>query len=165
MGTMGHRDRDMSPLERITLLVKLTAGAIAGLWANIPELTQFLVIMMAVDIFFGLALAIRDRKLCPGAAWDGITKKVGALVLIGVMGFFHRYVQFDVINLTQAASAFYLVVEGMSIIRNATDLGVLVPPQMKQVIEYFEGYERNSIENTRPKDPSRGVGGRSVNHD
>lgn len=119
--------------------VQVVTAATVALWAQIPELTQLLVLLMAVDVVLGVIKAIHERDLSAAQAWSGVTKKVVVLLLVGVAGLLNPYIQeFVQINLVQAASAFYIVPELASITRNAAALNVPMFVQMAGVMRYFQ---------------------------
>lgn len=130
----------MDWIEEYSFPVKLGAGFLAALWSGLPGLTQFLLVLMGIDILFGVWLAFQTKTVNPTKAWAGVTKKVGTLVLVGLTALFHSYVPFEAVDLTQASSAFYIVAEMLSITRNAVRLGIVVPPQFEQILTYFEGF-------------------------
>src|SRR5690554_5691311 len=71
--------------DKVVSVVRYTLTGAAALWGRIPELTQLLLLLMAIDILMGLVVAVQSKDLRPDKAWRGVTKKLGALALIGVM--------------------------------------------------------------------------------
>jgi len=70
-----------------------------------------------------------------------MTRKIVSLILVGVAAMLTPYIGGLVeINLAQAASAFYIVPEMLSISRNAARLGVPVFSEFERVLEYFRSY-------------------------
>jgi len=136
------RDREWHvDIDRVLDWLRVAAAAVAALWCAIPSLTQLLILLMGVDILLGLILAIRRRDLSVTTAVDGMTRKVVSLILVGVAAMLTPYVGGLVeINLAQAASAFYIVPEMLSISRNAARLGVPVFSEFERVLEYFRSY-------------------------
>lgn len=126
-------------MERIRTGIQWVATGAAALWGALPELTQLLILLMGVDILLGVIIALRQHNLSPKVAWDGITRKVVALLLVGVAGLVNPHIQaFMEINLVQAASAFYIVPELASIMRNAATVGVNSFPQLDAIMRYFQ---------------------------
>lgn len=136
------RDREWHvDIDRVLDWLRVAAAAVAALWCAIPSLTQLLIIMMSVDILLGIILAIRHRDLSVQTAMDGMTRKIVSLILVGLAALLTPYVSGMVeINLAQAASAFYIVPEMLSISRNSASLGVPVFAQFEQILEYFRSY-------------------------
>lgn len=137
----------MQPIN-LKAILQTMAAAIAGLWGGIPALAQLLVILMIFDILFGLSDAIYNKTgLSADKAWRGATKKVGALLLVGMASIIQQYVHLDLgVDLVQTVSAFYLVGEIVSITKHAVQIDVLVPPQFSTIANYFEGVGGNKKE-------------------
>ena len=128
-------------IDRVTDGLRWGTAAIAALWTAIPSLTQLLIILMGVDILLGTILAVRRHDLDVGTALDGVTRKLVSLILVGVAALLTPYVSGLVeINLAQAASAFYIVPEMLSISRNSASLGVPVFSEFERILDYFRSY-------------------------
>jgi toxin secretion/phage lysis holin len=150
-------------LDYISDPLKWAAALTVGLWTAVPELTQLLVTLMVIDIVLGLMVARKLRNLSAKAAWDGAQKKVTALILVAVAALLSPRIQPIIeINLVQAASAFYIVPELLSITRNAAILDVPVFNQMTVVLRYFQAVSETEKREDKPlpQDADRTVGGR-----
>lgn len=135
-------------METVVAWVRYCSAAVLAFWAAIPELTQLLMALMVIDMILGIAIAVRQKDFSPTQAWDGVTRKLGSLLIIGVAALMDPYAKRIMeVNLVQAASAFYMVPELGSIIRNAAILDVPVPPQFKSITQYFR-----SLSGEEPKD-------------
>lgn len=119
-------------------------AGISGFVATIPELTHFLLVLMLVDIAFGLAAARKQRNLSPSQMWDGVTKKIGSLGIVVLAAIIDSYVDVLGIDLVQVTTVFYIGPELLSILRNAALLGVAVPPQFSSVLKYFSDQEKQT---------------------
>lgn len=128
-------------IDNVTDGLRWFAATVAAFWLQIPSLTQLLIILMGVDILLGVILAIRNRDISVGTAMDGVTRKLVSLILVGVAALLTPYVSGLVeINLAQAASAFYIVPEMLSISRNSARLGVPVFSEFERILDYFRSY-------------------------
>jgi toxin secretion/phage lysis holin len=128
-------------IDNVTDGLRWIAATVAAFWLQIPSLTQLLIILMGVDILLGLILAIRHRDVSVATAMDGVTRKLVSLILVGVAALLTPYVSGLVeINLAQAASAFYIVPEMLSISRNSARLGVPVFSEFERILDYFRSY-------------------------
>lgn len=129
-------------LNRLKAFMQGMTAFVAAWWAQVPELTQVLVYMMAIDLLLGIVCALNDRSLSPSVAWHGVTKKLASLLIVGVTAILNPYIPRVAgleVNLHQAATAFYLVPEILSIARNAANLGAPMFPQLEQIASYFQG--------------------------
>ena len=128
-------------IDNVTDGLRWIAATVAAFWLQIPSLTQLLIILMGVDILLGLILAIRHRDVSVATAMDGVTRKLVSLILVGVAALLTPYASGLVeINLAQAASAFYIVPEMLSISRNSARLGVPVFSEFERILDYFRSY-------------------------
>lgn len=126
-------------MEQLQKGVQFVLAAVAAFWYSLPELTQLLIGLMAIDIVLGLILAVKRHDLSAETAWNGMTKKVVSLLLVATASLLSPHIQGIIeINLTQAASAFYLVPELTSITRNAAALDVPVFTQLKDILRYYQ---------------------------
>lgn len=119
-------------------------AGLSGFVAAVPELTHFLVILMLVDVVFGLAAARKQRNLSPVSMWEGVTKKIGSLGIVVLAAIIDGYVDVLGIDLVQVTTVFYIGPELLSILRNAALLGVAVPPQFSSVLKYFSDQEKQA---------------------
>lgn len=126
-------------MEHLQAWVRGAMAVLLGVWSVLPELTHLLVWLMVADTVLGFAVAIKQRNVSSAQAWNGATKKLGSLLMVGVAALLNPHIQsFIQINLVQAASAFYIVPELTSITRNAALLDVPVFAQLKDILKYFQ---------------------------
>ena len=126
-------------MENLQNWIRTVTAALLGVWAVLPELTHLLVWLMIIDTALGIAVAIKQRNLSAAQAWNGATKKLGSLLMVGVAAVLNSYIQrFIEINLVQAASAFYIVPELTSIMTNAAVLEVPAFSQLQPILRYFQ---------------------------
>ena len=134
-----NREAVLNNLDTVYQYAKWLLAALAAWWSSVPELTQLLVMLMAIDTLFGLWVAIKQRNLSATRAWDGVTKKVGTLGMVVVAAILNPHIQNIIeVNLVQAASAFYIVPELLSITRNAAVLEIPIFSQLTPVLRYFQ---------------------------
>ena len=133
--------------------IQWLAAAVAGLWFALPELTQLLIALMAIDVILGFVKAWKDRDVSAQKAFSGVTKKMVTLLMIGVFALIDHYAD-DVLqlNLMQAGSAFYLIPELTSIMRNAAALDVPVFNQLQGVLRYFQTASGEKVEEGEGED-------------
>lgn len=126
------------PENRGKLTINGIAALLFGYWQMIPPLTQALLWVMAFDLILGVAVGIKTRNWSRKIMFDGVTKKVTVLVLMGVAAVLNPHVQGLIgIDLVRAASFFYLAYEVTSVVRNAAILEVPVFNQLQDVMRYF----------------------------
>ena len=126
-------------MEHLQGWIRSVMAVLLGVWASLPELTHLLIWLMVADTILGVAVAIKQRNLSSAQAWNGATKKLGSLLMVAVAALLNPHIQsFIEINLVQAASAFYIVPELTSIMRNAATLEVPAFTQLQPILRYFQ---------------------------
>ena len=146
-------------MDNALTIARWATTIVVAIWGNVPQLTQLLVMLMVIDIALGVCVAWKQRDLSAKAAWEGMTKKIASLLMIAVAGLLNPFVNGLVeVNLVQAASAFYIVPELLSITRNAAILDVPVFTQFTVVLRYFQAVSQGgtpeSHASTEPKKPN-----------
>lgn len=142
--------------------IKGLGALVVGYWQMIPPLTQALLWVMVGDIILGVAVAVKLKNLSRQVMFDGITKKVTVLVLMGVAAVLNPHVQPLIgIDLVRAASFFYLAYEVTSVVRNAAILEVPVFNQLQDVLRYFHvaSGDRKNLPNDPAVAPNVGTPG------
>ena len=90
---------------------------------------------VAVDYFTGLMCAINDKRLSSKAGFKGICRKVLIFTLVGVANIIDIQVIRTGSVLRTAVLFFYLSNEGVSLLENASHLGLPIPKKLKEVLE------------------------------
>lgn len=100
-----------------------------------------LLIFMVVDYLSGVINAIIKKKLCSSIGAKGIGKKIYILLLVGTINLLGNAIHIE--ELRYLVISFYLANEGISIIENASKIGVPIPNKIKDVlVQLKEGEEK-----------------------
>ena len=94
------------------------------------ELMAFVVIYYITGVF----CAIADKSLSSEVGFKGICRKVLIFVLVGIGNIIDVYVLGDSSVLRTAVIFFYLSNEGVSLLENASRLGLPIPDKLKEVL-------------------------------
>ena len=86
--------------------------------------------------------AITDKKLSSSVGFKGICRKVLIFMLVGIANIIDVQIIKSGSVLRTAVVFFYLSNEGLSLIENATHLGLPVPDKLKAVLEQLHDKER-----------------------
>ena len=97
-----------------------------------------LITFITMDYITGVMCAISDRRLSSEVGFRGICRKVIILALVGVGSILDRQVIGSGSVLRTAVIFYYLSNEGISILENATRLGLPVPEKLKNVLEQLK---------------------------
>ena len=103
-----------------------------------------LIVLMTIDYVTGVICAANDKRLSSAIGFKGIGKKVMILILVGVAHVLDNLMLGSSGILRDAVIFYYLSNEGLSILENATHLGLPVPERMKDVLEQL--HERSEKE-------------------
>ncbi len=100
-----------------------------------------LVILMCVDYFSGLLVAINNKTLSSEIGAKGITKKVHILLLVLVGNIIDTNIIGSGNTVRTAVIFFYIVNECISITENSANLGLPIPKKLKKILEQLEDDE------------------------
>lgn len=99
-----------------------------------------LVLFMGTDYVSGLMCGTVNKKLSSKIGFKGIFKKVMIILLVGATNLLG--VATGVEGLRYLVISFYLANEGISIIENASVLGLPVPQKIKDVLEQLKNEKK-----------------------
>jgi len=108
-------------------------GFIVWLLGGCDGLLYALAAMIAIDYVTGVLCAISERKLSSEIGMRGIIKKVSVFLLVGVAHIVDGVVGSSGI-LRSATIMFFISNEGLSLLENATRIGVPIPPKLKDML-------------------------------
>ena len=89
---------------------------------------------MALDYITGVMSAVMDKKLSSAVGFKVICKKALILMLVGLANVIDLHVIGTGSALRGAVIAFYLSNEGLSLLENASYIGLPVPDRLKEVL-------------------------------
>lgn len=94
-----------------------------------------LVAFVVIDYITGVMCAVVDKKLSSEVGFRGICKKVLIFLMVGIANILDVHVIGTGSVLRTAAIFFYISNEGVSLLENASHLGLPVPRKVKDVLE------------------------------
>jgi len=98
---------------------------------------HLLLLLMALDILTGVFKAFKNKNLWSRKSLFGYARKMLVLVMIILANVVDQVLNLDGV-LTFATVLFYLANEGLSIIENMAQLGVLVPAGLADKLKHIE---------------------------
>ena len=129
-------------MSRMQIIIDSVAGTIRAvlgfMYGEVTGLFWALVAFMVLDYISGILAAISVRKLSSKVGFKGIVKKLLILVFVSVGHITDTYVLGGVPVAMTAVILFYIANEGISIVENATELGLPVPQKIKNVLEQIK---------------------------
>ena len=94
-----------------------------------------LIAFAVVDYLTGIMCAIVDKKLSSAVGFKGIFKKVLIFVLVGIANILDVQVIGNGSVLRTAVIFFYISNEGISLLENASHLGLPIPAPIRNVLQ------------------------------
>jgi toxin secretion/phage lysis holin len=111
-------------------------GGIGWLLGGLDGFIYALVALVVLDYLTGVMCAIVERKLSSDIGFRGIFKKVMIFVMVAVAHIVCSYVLGgDIAAIRTAVIFFYIANEGLSVLENASRLGLEIPQKLKDVLE------------------------------
>lgn len=129
-------------MQDFVVVIKTIAGAV-GLylgWVVGPLNGLFiaLCVFMALDYLTGVTSAIISKTLNSETGFRGLARKMFILVLVGVAHMVDMYVIGGTDGARNMVICWYLANEGISIIENATRIGLPVPAKLRAILEQLK---------------------------
>lgn len=107
-----------------------------------------LIAFVVVDYLTGVMRAIIEKELSSRVGARGIFKKILIFLLVGVAHLTDMYLLGDGNALRTAVVFFYISNEGISLLENATVIGLPVPEKLKEALA--------QLHKSKPKDTGNG---------
>ena len=119
--------------------IQLAFAAVGG-WlgyflGGCDGLLYALLAFVVIDYITGVMYAIADKNLSSEVGFKGICRKVLIFLLVGIANVLDVQVIGTGSVLRTAVIFFYISNEGVSLLENATHLGLPVPEKIKTVLE------------------------------
>ncbi len=132
----------------IQIIFTALGGWLGWFLGGFDGLLYALVAFVVVDYITGVMCAIADKNLSSSVGFKGICRKVLIFTLVGIAHIIDANVIGDGSVLRTAVIFFYLSNEGVSLLENASHLGLPIPEKMKDILEQLH----NRAENTESED-------------
>ena len=119
----------------VQLVFAAVGGWLGWFLGGCDGLLYALIAFVVVDYITGVMCAVVDRSLSSEVGFKGIFKKILIFVLVGIANILDVNVITTGSVLRTAVIFFYLSNEGVSLLENATHLGLPVPTAVKDVLQ------------------------------
>ncbi len=115
-------------------------GVVGWYLGGLDGFLYALIAFVVVDYLTGVLRAIYEKRLSSRIGAQGITKKVAIFLVVGI----GHLVDFYLLGsegaaLRTAVIFFYIANEGISLLENATAIGLPVPDKLKNVLQQLHG--------------------------
>ena len=102
----------------------------------------FLMILMVVDIFTGFAKAIKNKDLWSKRSLKGTAKKMLIFCIIILANVVDMILNLNSALVTMTV-LYYIAHEGLSIVENCAEIGILVPEEIKNKLKVMNDENNN----------------------
>lgn len=119
----------------IQMIFTVIGGWLGYFFGGCDGLFYALVAFVVIDYMTGVMWAINNHTLSSEVGFKGICKKVLIFLLVGIANILDVYILGQGSILRTAVIFFYLSNEGISILENASNLGLPIPKKIKEVLE------------------------------
>lgn len=125
-------------MKEMWLYIQIAFTAIGG-WlgwflGGLDGFLYALVAFVVLDYITGVMLAILEKKLSSDIGFRGIFKKVLIFTLVGIGHIIDSRIVGDGSVIRTAVIFFYLSNEGVSILENASKIGLPIPEKLKDIL-------------------------------
>lgn len=103
-----------------------------------------LIAFVVIDYITGVMCAIVDKKLSSSVGFKGIFRKVLIFVMVGIGHTLDAQLLGSGDTLRTAVIFFYCANEGLSLIENASHLGLPIPEKLKKVLSQLHNRAEDS---------------------
>ena len=126
-------------MKQIWTLIQIAFSALGGFigWflGRNDGFIYALLAFVVIDYITGIMCAIADKELSSEVGFKGICKKVLIFALVGIGNLLDIYILGQAGILRNVVIFFYLSNEGVSILENASHLGLPVPEKLKEILK------------------------------
>ena len=121
-------------VDSFNIIVSTIGCILGGFLGNMDGILYALVIFVILDYVTGVLYAVEEKKLSSAVGYEGIARKVTIFILVGIANILDSYILGQSGVLRAVVIFFYLSNEGISILENATELGLPVPEKLKNIL-------------------------------
>mgnify|MGYP000782654842 CR=1 FL=1 len=122
-------------IDKIELTFAALDGFLGWFFGDLDGFLYALIIFVVMDYFTGILAAGVKKELSSAVGFKGIAKKVCIFVLVGIANILDTQVLQNGTAICTAVIFFYISNEGVSVLENATHLGLPVPEKVKVVLQ------------------------------
>lgn len=122
-------------IEAVQYAFAALGGAVGAVMGGFDGFLYALIVFVVVDYLTGIMAAILNKRLSSEVGFHGIIKKVVIFALVAVGHIVDTHVIQNGSVIRTAVIFFYLSNEGISILENASLIGLPVPQKLKDVLE------------------------------
>jgi toxin secretion/phage lysis holin len=116
------------------------------MWVANHSAIGVLVFLMFSDIITGFLKAFVKKAVASTISRQGVSIKLGMLIALGLCVAIQPYA--GGVPLADIGSVFFIYTEALSIIENLGEIGVPLPPRLKEVLSVMQPSKKTEIKTT-----------------
>ena len=129
------------------IILAAVGGWLGYFLGGCDGLVYALILFVAADYVTGVMCAAVDKRLSSEIGFKGICKKVLIFVLVGLANILDVQIIGTGSVLRTAVIFFYISNEGVSLLENASHLGLPVPEKLKDILQQLHNRAEEVDEN------------------
>lgn len=122
----------------------VVGGTIVFLLGGWDTLIMALVVLMSLDYVTGILKGIYNKKLSSKTGRQGIIKKIVVLIVVCLAVLFEKI---GIPAMREMVIMFFAVNEGISILENASQMGLPIPDQLKNALLQIREPKKEDVRN------------------
>lgn len=130
-------------VETMQIIFTAIGGVVGWFFGGLDGFLYALITFVAIDYITGVMVGFSEKKLSSEVGFKGICRKVVIFCLVGMAHILDAHVIQTGNVLRTAVIFFYLSNEGISILENASMLGLPVPQKVRDVLEQLKDDSEN----------------------
>ena len=130
----------------IQIIFAAIGGWLGWFLGGFDGLLYALIIFVVVDYITGVMCAVVDKNLSSSVGFKSICRKVLIFAMVGIAHVLDANVIGDGSVLRTAVIFFYISNEGVSLLENASHLGLPIPEKMKDILEQLHDRDNKESE-------------------
>lgn len=128
-------------VDEVQYLFTAMGGALGAVLGGWDGFLYALILFVIIDYFTGVMVAVYQKKLSSEVGFHGIMKKVFIFCLVAIAHVVDSRIIQNGSVLRTAVIFFYISNEGISIMENASVLGLPVPRKLQEVLDQIREKE------------------------
>ncbi|REI19574.1 holin [Staphylococcus felis] len=114
------------------------------IYAGEMKLLYFLMVLMAIDVITGLAKAVKNKKLWSRKSLFGYARKMLIFCIIILANVIDQIIGTNG-GIVMVTIFFYIANEGLSIVENCAEMGVLIPKEIAEKLAVIKNENGTSV--------------------
>lgn len=135
-------------MKEVTVRFTETEAFHTFIYAGDLKLLYFLIILMGLDIATGIGKAIKNKNLWSRKSLFGFSRKIFIFIIVILANIIDQILALNG-GLVVLTIFFYIANEGLSIIENCSEMGVLIPKEIAEKLNVIKETKQDTKDNLK----------------